>query len=226
MAITVPTGFPIAANVAGKTTQAISPVNIGDYIGVIIKVSSATVYASSLSGGGVTTWIPVGTFPNLDATDSITLVMFWGVVTATGAQTITATFSASNAALSTEFAVISFNSALSATAWSTQTPVALLSTAVTNVPFPSITSGGGALQAYWGYARSSAGTVTAGATSGFTYYITPAVNVVPYNPALATTTAYAPTAANGTSNNVYALASIVTASTPVVPDISMAPQRN
>ena len=209
-AITEAATFPVSAESSGLTTLTVNPQNVGDLV-----IFESQLHSQSITVTGVTcpktgAWHLAERY--LDTTNGvITEEIWWAVATSTGSTTITANYSASIATFAPELVSDSFTSASPST-WSlvadsgaaTGTP-----TATTAIAFPSVTSGAGADQLYWGYAEATQST-TAGATAGFAYSTTnpPAGNLVTSNVALLPNTSYAPTASEspaGTNTSIAAI---------------------
>jgi uncharacterized repeat protein (TIGR02543 family) len=197
--ITEASTFPTSADTTGETTLAINPQHIGDLIIFESEIHSQTITVSSVAAPGTGTWQLADRY--VDPTNHvITEEIWWSVATATGATTITATYSASVAGIISELTADSYTTA-SASTWSAQaeTAVGTAATAGTTITYPDVTSAAAANQLYWGYAESSAGPVTNGTTPGFSWYTTIDGNLVTDNPALSASTAYTPTATTGSS---------------------------
>jgi hypothetical protein len=186
------------------TTLAVSPQTVGDVLVVYAQVGTATPKVSSISGGGVTTWTKGSQFAGTVGFDT---EIWFGKVTSTGASTITFTWSSSIAGHTAEYGAQEFTAGLGAsTVWALDKSATTNGASSTTVPYPSLTpSGSGEL--YFGYA-GVAQTATGGSTSGFTYSVTPEVNIAAYDPNVSGTVA--PSAVQspaGTSSSVAILLS-------------------
>ena len=98
------------------TTVAVLPTQVGDVLVLAVKVSSPTITASSVSGGGASTWTRIT--QHTDTSNGVDVELWMGPVTATGASTVTVSFSSSVTSVGTELVVQEFSSGLgSTTAW-------------------------------------------------------------------------------------------------------------
>ena len=139
----------------------------------------------------------------------ITEEIWWAVATSTGSTTITATYSSSIASLSPELVSDSFTSASPST-WSVVSGNGAAASSTTTITFPSVTSGAGADQLYWGYAESTQ-TASSGSTPGFAYATTAQGNLLAFNDALSPSLLYAPTASESPASNNTSIAAIFVA---------------
>ncbi len=162
----------------GTTTLAVSPQHVGDLLVLVVKADVATVTASSVSGGGASTWTRVeGPYAGYSGHD---LEIWTGTVTTTGASTIDVTFSSSVTAIYTGLADQEFSSSSgSSTVWAVGTGAGISNASSTTVTFPGLTpSASGEL--YFAY-DAVANTASAGTTAGFTYATTPDGDVATYD---------------------------------------------
>ena len=169
-------------------TLAVTNVTIGDYRLVSVEISSVSFTATGVSGGGVTTWTKI-----VEGTENTNyLAVFGGVVTATGAQTISVTYSSVpgvNCELWSSELVWSGGVPSS---WTPRASGVLANTSSTTVTFPSLVSASGTDQAYFGFC-SVTGNAIAGSSSGFTYStVNGNGNLALFNGTLAASTAYQP----------------------------------
>lgn len=174
-------------------TIATNPVLLGNLLVVYGEVHSTTIHFTTLSGGGVTTWTPV-VGPFVGTSGLYSMNMWMGVVTATGAGTITAASSASISGLTTGLAVAEFTLHTSAAIWALDTTGTASNTASTTATFPSLTPAASG-ELYVGMIASNGGVSgigqqSANVTSAFAWNFT--ANSAMYNPQ-ASTGAYAPT---------------------------------
>jgi len=185
------------------TTVAVTPAHVGDLLVLAVKVGSGTVTASSVTGGGVSTWTRAqGPYTGYAGND---LEIWTGVVTSTGAATVTVGFSSSVTSIYTGLAVQEFSaSSGTSTVWSVDTGAGITNASSSSVTFPTLTpTGTGEL--YFGYA-AVANTGVAGSSAGVTYAVTTDADVVAYDTDV--TAALAPTATQspaGTSGGVGVL---------------------
>jgi len=91
MTFTERTGFMAQEEAtASPSTLAVTPVAIGDLMMLLIGSAIGAGGTITVSGGGVTTW---NALPSSETTGGdYYLYAYWGVVTATGSQTITVTY--------------------------------------------------------------------------------------------------------------------------------------
>lgn len=157
-------GGPWTNSGSGLKTLAVVPVTAGDLL-VLSFNGGATAFSSSVSGGGVTTWQMASGY--LDTSDSVTVEIWWGVVTATGSATITVTNSTAtgfNRLHCREWTGSASWAVLAASPSPSTSGGAPFATGAT-VNYQSLTGSG----LYVGHADSVFGNMTGGATSGFTY---------------------------------------------------------
>lgn len=194
----------------GTTTLSVSPTTVGDVLVLATNLTSTSLSVSSVSGGGVATWLQAAS-PFVGS--GSTVGMWMGTVTTAGSSTITITGSASLASTTTRLIAQQFTSTLgSATQWA----VAVVSAGVTNlssttITFPSITPDG-TNQVYVGYAESANTASTSGATSGYTVKLDNGNNPLIYGPNVATI--QSPTALQSPTGVSSAVAFLLTAGEP------------
>ena len=159
----------LASNVAaGLTTLAHTNNAAGNCLVLGTKITSSTITVSSVSGGGATGWVRI-TGPLTDNQSVIRTEELWlGTVSSTGAQTITVTFSSSNAGINTDLCCQEFSSSLGGSAvWSKDVSGTLLNSASTTVTYPTLVPASGT-RLYAGICRIISGAGWSGLTSGFT----------------------------------------------------------
>ena len=209
MAITVASGFPVSnSGGSGLSTLSVTPATVGDIIVFSSKVSSTTLSITGISGGGCAVWNAISG-PVVDATNGGTEELWYGIVTTTGATTITLTWSGTNS-VDTDLVAFEFASGLTKTRWAIAAWGSQINTSSTTITWPSLKSNAASLQAYYGYARQG-GTATAGSTTGFTYTVDSDSNIYCRNVALSANTSYQPTATTSPSSYSAAIAIIVSA---------------
>ena len=197
------------------TTLRVSAQHAGDLLVLAVKVSSPIVTASSVSGGGVTRWTRVeGPYAGYGGYD---LEIWTGVVSATGASTITVSFLGQLHLVYTGFAAQEFSSSAgTSTTWGTETRGGISNVSSTTITFPKLTPGGlGEL--YFGY-DADANTGSGGTTSGFSYGITADADVVTYDTSVMG--AVQPTAKQSPVGLSGAVALLITASGPAIDHLS------
>jgi hypothetical protein len=149
----------------GATTLSVSPVGKGDLIVLALYLDASTVETTveSVTGGGVSNWAEDTTFE----VDGDYEQIWWGVVTSTGASTITLNLNGSY--ISDEVVAQEFRTAVGAT-WSAAAAGHSFSPTA-SVSFPSLTPASPG-ELYFGYGVVT-GIALAGCTSGFSYATTP-----------------------------------------------------
>jgi len=204
------TGFPVSVETTGVSSIDITPAHVGDIVILSSQIHSQTITVSSVTSADTGTWQKAQSY--VDGVNGvITEEIWWAVVTATTASTpVTVTYSGSITALAPELVVDSYTASVPST-WSAVSGNGAAATFSTTIAYPSVTSASGsAAQLYWGYAESTQ-SASAGSTTGFTYSATPEGNLVVHNPALAPSTAYAPTATMSPAGNTTSIAEIFAA---------------
>ncbi len=203
--------FPVNVKALGGTTLSINPQKVGDLIVFSSQIWSQTITVTGVSCPETSAWQLAKRY--VDTVNGvITEELWWATATATGATTITATYSASVSALSPELVADSFTSS-SPLVWSFESGAGAAATNTATIAYPSLTSGAAQMQLYWAYAESTQ-TASAGSTTGFTYDPTAAGNMTTFNDVLNTYTAYAPTAVQTAGSNDTAIAGIFAAQLP------------
>ena len=145
---------------SGSAALTVANQGIGNLMIVeVFNFSNSTVWCSSVSGGGVTTWAQAGVKFS-GTTDSYSAAVFFGTVTATGAGTVTPAWSGT-APGTYELDAHEFTSTLGS--WVFDVQGNLDSSGTAN--WPSLTATAGEL--YFG--ASGSGQAVAGSTSGYTY---------------------------------------------------------
>ena len=197
--------FPVNTKVLGGTTLSVNPQKVGDLLIFSSQIWSQTITVTGVTCPEAGAWQLAKRY--VDTVNGvITEEIWWAVVTSTGPTTITAAYSGSVAALSPELVSDSFTSA-NPSSWSFVSGSGAATTNTTAITFPSVTSGGNAVQLYWGYVESTA-IVSPGSTSGFAYATTSAANLTTSNDGLNPSTGYAPTASETAGSNNTSIAAI------------------
>jgi hypothetical protein len=209
--VTHVTGGDWNANGTPINTLTISPHTVGNLVMLGIDASAFTAKVGSVSGGGVSNWHYVTQYN--DSGNGLHMEIWEGVVTTTGSQTVTATFSTPQGSVFTELVANEFTAGLGAsTNWTVTGSNTNQSTSTGTPVFPSLTPASSG-EAYWGYMDGS-GSSGAGSTSGFSYYPTTFNNLTTYDPNLTGGTPYQPGAVE-TVNTNYAdsVAAVIGATT-------------
>ena len=207
-AITEAATFPVNAEALGGTTLTVNPQKIGDLVIFESELHSQSITITGVACPKTGAWHLAERY--VDTTNGvITEEIWWAVATSTGSTTITATYSSSIASLSPELVSDSFTSASPST-WSVVSGNGAAASSTTTITFPSVTSGAGADQLYWGYAESTQ-TASSGSTPGFAYATTAQGNLLAFNDALSPSLLYAPTASESPASNNTSIAAIFVA---------------
>lgn len=199
----------LASN-TGALTLAVSPATIGNCLVVFIKVPSATATLTGISGGGCTSWLLLSG-PVVDTnTTAHTHYFYRGVVTTTGASTITITLSAGTAA---DIDSQEFTAGSTAATWALDgTQSGFLNNATsTTIAYPSLTPSSTGL--YVGHSRVPSGLSYTGPT-GYVAQVDLNSNPYIYNTSVSATAA--PTQGDTASSNSFSAAVIVVATVPAV----------
>lgn len=190
----------------GGTTLAVAPTAVGDCLIAISAVQSATVFISSVSGGGVTTWTNLVHAVNLGA-QTACFDMWLGVVTATGSSTITFTGSAALTSLGTSYFAEQFNGGASPT-WSLDGAGATkTNVSSATITWPTLTPVA-ANDMYIGGGQSALGATAATQTAGYTMV---AAGGEPRLFKAAVTGAQAPTCTNAATSTSGTMAALIKA---------------
>jgi hypothetical protein len=191
--------------------QYVSPANsfsvtwaaVGDLAiicGASFAASADTITA--ISSTKVSGWTQV--VDGIDTTNNGSVNIWAGTVNATGADTVTVTWTTVPGA----FEVVADEWSGPGSGWST-TAAGSLNAASSPWPYPNLTSGtlppG---EIYWGYQQGQ-GSPGGGAGTGFSFIVTSDGNYISNNPVLASTTAYQPTS-TGFTSGVFSAAAIFT----------------
>ncbi len=191
---------------SGTTTVSVSPVTVGDALVLSVKVSSASISVSSVTGGGVGSWSKLEAYNGYSGHD---LELWMGKVTATGSGTVTVSFSGSVSGINTELTAQEYTAGFGpATVWAKDTASGQSNASSTTISFPSLTPAGSS-ELYAGLASAST-TAKAGTTSGYTYDVTTGANLFLYNPNVSS--ASAPTGVASPAGTSGAVGALITAS--------------
>ncbi len=208
------------AHGVGQSTLSISPHTVGNLIVLAIHNGSATpaMTTVSVSGGGVTNWTKVTGETNgttnvgLSITPGSRVEIWKGVVTTTGAATITVVYSGSSANNS-ELAAQEFTAGLgSGTNWSTISSgsVSNQSATSTSVPYPTLAPNQSG-ELYWGYSEVSS-TGLSGSSGGFTFTQTGDGDQIAYSTTLNVGYNYTPTGTSSPASTSFSSAMVIAAS--------------
>ena len=173
-------GSTVSQTGTGITTlNGVNPQHVGDLMVAVDEQNDNTLTATSVSGGGVTTWTRAIQYVGINEPREYEI--WYGVVTSTGSSPIMFTLSGSNAGFVAEYEAQEFTAGLgSGTTWSLDTTGHQENASSTTVTYPSLTPAG-AGELYYGFADMPS-TPAAGSTAGFTYFTTADSNQIAYNP--------------------------------------------
>lgn len=209
-----------AFTTANTSITGMSPTTIGNCMFVVTRVQSQTVGIASMSGGGCAVWDHVGTFSSASGGGTAETIDFWvGVVTTTGAQTLTLTGTASIASLqaSAIWQQFTVSGVAANTSWVAELAATVSNSASTNITYPTLTPAG-ANRLYLGFAEPNGTPNTTGATAGYTAQVD--TNVVANrgqlitNPTLTSGVAESPVGTQTTSATSIACAVLLVATNP------------
>jgi hypothetical protein len=189
------------------TTLAVAPQDVGDLLTLAVKVSSTSITAAAISGGGVSTWTRAeGPYTGYGGHD---LEIWTGTVSTTGSSTITVSYSGAVTSLTIGLAAQEFTaSSGSGTVWALDTGGAISNASSTTATFPKLTPGGTG-ELYVGY-DAVAETGSAGTTAGFSYATTSDADVAAFDTNVSS--AVQPTATQSPAGLSGGVAVLVTAS--------------
>jgi hypothetical protein len=160
----------------GYTTLPVSPSATGNVLaGTVLGSPTSFGDVLTMSGGGVTTW----NITQLAGQQSTDLYVFWGIITSTGASTITFTWTPGTYVAATiyKYNCREFNTTATGGAWSLSTSGSYESTAST-ATFPTLSGTG--VYFGWGYVESA--DAGGGSTTGFIYDLTQSQDFYLFNP--------------------------------------------
>ena len=203
----------------GVTTLSVTPANVGDVLVLGVRPFDSAITVSSISGGGVASWSNLS--QDTDSTDGLDLELWMGTVTATGASTITVTFSGSVAADIVELAAQEFSSGLGAgTTWTRDSHGAQNNGSSTTIGYPPLTPAGAA-ELYVGYAWAGT-TPTSGSSGGTTWTTVPNTTVFLDNPSVSNPTTLTPTSPQAPAGDSASVGAFIIANVaaPTVTSIS------
>jgi len=190
MAGTAAASPPVISNVGSTVSQTgtgittltgVDAQNVGDLMVAVDEQNDNTLTATSVSGGGVTTWTRAIQYVGINEPREYEI--WYGVVTSTGPSlTITFHLSGSNTGSVAEYEAQEFTAGLgSGTTWSLDTANHQETVSSTTVTYPSLTPAG-AGELYYGFADMPSPPTGTG-TSGFTFFTTADTNQTAYDPA-------------------------------------------
>lgn len=194
-------------NGTAVATLTVSPQHVGDLLVLAVKITSTSVTAASVAGGGVSTWTRVeGPYSGYSGHD---LEIWTGTVSTVGSSTITVTYSGAVTSVIVGLLAQEFTSTSgSATVWAIDTGGAISNASSTTATFPQLTPAGTG-ELYFGY-DPVANAGSAGTTAGFTYALTSDADVAAYDTSVSS--AVQPTAKQSPAGISGGVAVLVTAS--------------
>ncbi len=181
--------FPQSSESPGNSSISINPVKVGDLVILSMQLHASGISISSVSGGNVSGWKRALSYEN-SGTDLLHYEVWWGVAAAIGPSSLAITYSAPTTSYPIELIADSFTSG-SGPPWAVVATGGASGAVGTSANWPSLTSGPGANQLYWGASEEeTAG--TGGNSPGFVYNLTANVNCFLYNASLLPNTPYEP----------------------------------
>jgi hypothetical protein len=152
---------------AGVTTLNVSPFNTGDLMVLAFYANGGA--ATAVAGGGVSSWACASGY--FDTSASAYSGIWWGIVTAPGAATVTVTNPGQGTDFGKlwvrEFTATGANWLLASASPPAGSSGAGTGTSGSTITYPSLTAPGGGNALYVGAAWSYFGNITQGSTPGF-----------------------------------------------------------
>ncbi len=196
-----------STNGKGVTTLAVSPASTNDLMVLFSNPANGTGSIASVSGGGVSAWTKVTGTTSGSGSGTTTIEMWKGVVSTTGASTITVTFSGSTGNPN-DLTAMEFTTGNTSGSWVVDSSATLYNSSSTTVTYPSLTPQS-SKDLYVGYA-SAGSTISAGTTPGFTYYNTSLTShQVTYDNSVSSTTQ--PTSTQATASASLTIGALIAA---------------
>ncbi len=196
-----------STNGKGVTTLADDPSTNNDLMVLFSNPANGTGTISSVSGGGVASWTKVTGTSSGSGSGTTTIEMWKGVVTTTGANTITVTFGGSTGNPN-DLTAMEFTTGSTSGSWVVDSSATLYNASSSTVTYPSLTPQS-SKDLYVGYA-SAGSTMSAGSTPGFTYANTSLTShMVTYNNSVSTTVQ--PTATQATASASLTIGALIAA---------------
>lgn len=194
-------------------TLSVSPNAVGDIM-VLFIVPQKGNTVSSVSGGDVTTWI--------STTGNSSVWVYRGVITSTGASTITVNLAGANG--TNELAAMEFSYGASSGSWVIDDSNTSSGTSST-ITYPNLTPQS-AKDLYVGYVKAGA-TTSAGSTAGFTYLAgAQASTQGTYNTSVSTSIAPTSTQSSSTTYNASAVLIAAYSSSSVISNSTVTQEAN
>lgn len=156
-----------SAATTGQGSIAVTTTAIGDVLVVTVLIVTG-VTCTGVSGGGVTTWNADPTVSNAAGVFSAGVYFFWGIVTATGAQTLTINYGSAIGTNTVGLVVLEASDG-GPRVWTRVTSgVSSAPSANATMTYPTLVGNGlGGSQVYVGHAESGS-TANSGTTGAFT----------------------------------------------------------
>jgi trimeric autotransporter adhesin len=151
----------------GVTSLSVSPANVGDLLVFFSSPHNGGASISTISGGGVGSWSKVTATNSGSGSNTSTIEMWRGVITTTGATTISVSFSTSTGN-GNELAAMEFTTGNTTGSWVVDSSNTLYnSTSTTSMTYPDLTPQS-SKDLYVGYGATQ-GVTSSTVSSGFTY---------------------------------------------------------
>ena len=187
------------------TTLADAPANVGDLMVFYSMGSKNSGTIASISGGGVSVWSKVTSY-DAGSTNSTTVEMWRGVVTTTGANTLTVTYNSTPGV--NELSAIEYTIGSTTGTWDIDTSATLVGSGTT-VDYPSLIPTNSS-ELYTGYAVGSS-TMSAGTTPGYSYIGTSSGHYIAYNLSVSGGVATQPSVTQSRSTGYTSIAATIAA---------------
>lgn len=204
-------------NSGGQGSLAITTSAIGDLIVVTADVTSPTITLTGVSGGNAGSWTQVCA-PLYDSAVANSQSMWKGVVTSTGAGTLTFTYSAAIGTTGVQRVFQMFHSSNGAsTTWTVEASNEQVNAAATTGSFPTLTAGGTG-RLYFGLCAVVSGFPTGSTTGGWVWDNTDTyLDLLLYNLSVGSGSVTPPTTGTGTSQKSVALGALFSDASPATP---------
>ncbi len=196
---------------AGTPTFAVnvSPAAVGNCFLLYTNFNDITKTVTGIAGGGALNWTNVASYNAAVYRHELWLGQ---PVKTLGIQAVTLTFSGPMTTTNVEIDVQEFTNGNMATVWAvdgSQTGHVNDATNQTTITFASLTPSLTIAELYYGAARDGTGTAVAGSTTGYTYQINAAGNVILYNENV--TAASSPTCTESPAGPYTSISALITA---------------
>lgn len=199
-------GTLASSSSTGNTTIGLTGAAVGNVFALMIKVNSASITVTSVSGAGAAWSRAAGPWTD-NAGSPFTYEIWLGTVTTATPGTAVAVFSSSVSSVLTAFDCQQFTSSLgTAAVWGTDVSGHLNNASSTTITYPALTPSSGA-ELYFGHCGVASGS-NAGSTPGCVYQADVNGDQIVYD--LSTTATLQPTAIQSSSGQSWSFAALIT----------------